>query len=146
MMNIEKIVTIGVYGFTEDTFFRALQDAQVDSFCDVRRRRGVRGAEYAFANSLRLQKRLAELGIFYWYVPAFAPPTELRAQQQEQDKTQKVKKRQRDQLSSQFIEAYDLRVLRPFNIEEWMREVPAHTRTIAFFCVEKQPQIGRAHV
>lgn len=139
-MNIEKIVTIGAYGFTEERFFQALQEIKIDCFCDVRRRRGVRGAEYAFANSVRLQKRLAEWGIFYWYVPAFAPPVELRTQQQAQDKAQKVKKRQRDQLSPQFVEAYHLQVLQPFNLAAWMKEVPAHTRTLAFFCVEKQPQ------
>ena len=43
-----KIVTIGVYGFDETGFFRALQDAEVDTFCDIRDRRGVRGATYAF--------------------------------------------------------------------------------------------------
>ena len=55
-----KFVTIGVYGSDEATFFEALQRAGVDTFCDIRWRRGVRGAKYAFANSARLQKRLAE--------------------------------------------------------------------------------------
>ncbi len=50
-----RIVTIGVYGFEEEEFFAALANARVDLFCDVRRRRGVRGARYAFANSQRLQ-------------------------------------------------------------------------------------------
>ncbi|MFN2179799.1 MAG: hypothetical protein ACK2UV_09955, partial [Candidatus Promineifilaceae bacterium] len=59
---LPAIVTIGVYGFDETTFFQALKDAGVDTFCDIRRRRGVRGSRYAFANSKRLQKRLAELG------------------------------------------------------------------------------------
>ena len=38
---IEKIVTIGAYGYDADRFFAALQGAGVDTFCDVRRRRGV---------------------------------------------------------------------------------------------------------
>ena len=63
-MNI-KIVTIGVYGFDEAGFFEALRKAEVDTFCDIRSRRGVRGATYAFANSMRLQARLASLGIRY---------------------------------------------------------------------------------
>ena len=33
-----KIVTIGVYGSTEAQFFEALQEAGVDTFCDIRRR------------------------------------------------------------------------------------------------------------
>ena len=46
-----KIVTIGVYGFDESGFFDALCQAEVDTFCDIRSRRGLRGATYAFANS-----------------------------------------------------------------------------------------------
>ena len=37
-----QIVTIGVYGFKLDQFFQALQRAGVDTFCDIRWRRGVR--------------------------------------------------------------------------------------------------------
>ena len=37
------IVTIGVYGFTEVDFFHALRQAGVDTFVDIRGRRGVRG-------------------------------------------------------------------------------------------------------
>ena len=47
-------VTIGVYGFDESSFFQTLQNAGVDTFCDLRARRGVRGAAYAFANGERL--------------------------------------------------------------------------------------------
>jgi len=35
----------------------------VDTFCDIRARRGVRGSEYAFANHQRLAARLAERNI-----------------------------------------------------------------------------------
>ena len=68
-----KIVTIGVFGFSEEAFFHALQTAQVDTFCDIRQRRGVRGATYAFCNSKRLQTRLAELGIRYLHRKDLAP-------------------------------------------------------------------------
>ena len=51
-----KLVTIGVYGFDEASFFAALQTAGVDTLCDMRQRRGVRGADYAFVNSKRLQR------------------------------------------------------------------------------------------
>ena len=73
-----RIVTIGVYGFTEAAFFQALLDAGVDSFCDVRARRGVRGSRYAFSNSRRLQARLADLGIEYHHFPNLAPTAEIR--------------------------------------------------------------------
>ena len=37
------LMTIGVYGADEDSFFGALTNAGVDTFCDVRRHRGLRG-------------------------------------------------------------------------------------------------------
>ena len=40
-----ELLTIGVYGFDPGGFFGALSAAGVDTFCDVRSRRGVRGSE-----------------------------------------------------------------------------------------------------
>ena len=73
-----EFVTIGVYGFDATTFFAALQNAKVDTFCDIRRRRAVRGAAYAFANHQRLEARLVELGIRYLHYIDLAPTTALR--------------------------------------------------------------------
>lgn len=56
---IERVLTIGVYGKTESQFFDALKNADIDTFCDIRKRRGVRGSQYAFVNSTKLQSRLA---------------------------------------------------------------------------------------
>jgi len=58
-----RVVTIGVYGFTVDRFLTALREAGVDALLDVRQRRGVRGSDYAWANSQRLQGALAGAGI-----------------------------------------------------------------------------------
>ncbi|WP_349829476.1 hypothetical protein [Brevibacterium litoralis] len=44
---------------------------------DVRQRRGVRGTEYAWANSRRLQAALAANGIDYRHHRELAPTTEL---------------------------------------------------------------------
>jgi hypothetical protein len=41
-----RIVTVGVYGFTLETFLAALDGVCVDCVFDVRQRRGVRGAAY----------------------------------------------------------------------------------------------------
>ena len=82
---LPAIVTIGVYGFDETTFFQALREAGVDTFCDIRRRRGVRGTRYAFANSRRLQKRLSELGIQYRHLLELAPTAEIRERQKTAD-------------------------------------------------------------
>ncbi len=90
-----KLVTIGVYGFSEAAFFNALQQAGVDTFCDIRWRRGVRGSEYAFANRARLEKRLAELGIRYLHFRELAPTPALRQRQYDADKAAGTTKRKR---------------------------------------------------
>lgn len=76
-----KFATIGAYGFTEPAFFAALERANVKVFCDIRWRRGVRGAEYSFVNSARLQHRLEEMGINYFHFRELAPDPALRLKQ-----------------------------------------------------------------
>ncbi len=78
----QKIVTIGVYGFNKERFFQALLDANVDMFCDIRLRRGMRGSEYTFVNSQRLQEMLKELGIRYIYAKELAPSKAVRDRQE----------------------------------------------------------------
>jgi hypothetical protein len=55
-----RIATIGVYGFDLDGFLDALRRADVHELIDVRQRRGVRGRDYSWANSERLQAALGE--------------------------------------------------------------------------------------
>lgn len=135
-----KITTIGVYGFDEVGFFRTLQEAEVQLFMDVRRRRGVRGRDYAFANSNRLQQKLAELGITYRYEPALAPSPEVRAQQYTIDKAQKVAKRQRTTLDPSFITAYEQTNLTDFDSQQFIDSLPEGVQVITFFCVEREPE------
>ena len=80
-----KLATIGVYGFDGDSFLAALDAARVRRLLDVRQRRGVRGPEYAWANSRRLQKALADAGIAYEHHRELAPTTELRQLQYRED-------------------------------------------------------------
>src|SRR4051812_29301725 len=67
-----QFATIGVYGFDGAGFIRALREAGVGIVLDVRQRRGVRGSEYAWANSKRLQGALSEAGIGYTHLPELA--------------------------------------------------------------------------
>lgn len=134
-----EIVTIGVYGYDEESFFAALVAAQVDTFCDIRRRRGVRGSEYAFANSQRLQARLVDLGIRYVHRGDLAPSLALRATQYEEDRRTHTAKRQRTILSSAFVELYRETVLADFDSEVFLRELGTDARVIALFCVEREP-------
>jgi uncharacterized protein (DUF488 family) len=134
-----KIVTIGVYGFDETTFFQALQEAGVDTLCDIRRRRGVRGSRYAFANSKRLQKRLAELGIQYLHLLELAPTAEVRNHQKTADKTAAIAKRKRTGLDQSFIDAYKEEILTQFDARSFLEELDEQTDVIALFCVEREP-------
>ena len=60
---MRSVATIGVYGFSAETFLHPLREANVGLLLDVRQRRGVRGSEYAWANSARLQAALDRAGI-----------------------------------------------------------------------------------
>lgn len=137
---LPRIVTIGVYGKSEEEFFALLQDARVDLFCDIRRRRGVRGSEYAFVNSQRLQARLAELGIAYQHHIELAPTEAMREAQREADKATKTAKRKRTELEPAFIQAYQQSVLDNFSPQAFLASLPSNTKTLAFFCVEGAPE------
>src|SRR4249919_3888162 len=114
-MPVPLIVTIGVYGRSEADFFDALHNAHVDLFCDIRARRGVRGSEYAFVNSQRLQARLAEMAIAYRHIKELAPSDEVRQAQYRADKATKTAKRQRSGLDHVFIQAYEQSILDYFS-------------------------------
>jgi uncharacterized protein (DUF488 family) len=133
------LVTIGVCGFTEDSFFAALRNARVDTFCDVRSRRGVRGVEYAFANSARLQQRLAELGIRYVHCPEVAPSPALRQRQYAMDKASGTTQRQRTTLSARFVAGYREECLRRFDSHDFLSQLGAEANVVALCCVEGEP-------
>jgi uncharacterized protein (DUF488 family) len=134
-----KLVTVGVYGFTETAFFKALQAAGVDTFCDIRWRRGVRGADYAFANRARLERRLAALGIRYCYFRELATPPELRQRQYAADRAAGTVKRKRLALAAAFIDGYRQQRLAAFDSRKFLEQLGPETRTVALFCVEREP-------
>ena len=135
-----KIITIGVYGFDEAGFFDALCKAKVDTFCDIRSRRGVRGATYAFANSKRLQARLAEFGIRYIYRKDLAPTKIVREKQAAADKATKTAKRKRTALEEAFIDAYHTECLATFDPQSLLDELESDAKVVALFCVETAPE------
>jgi uncharacterized protein (DUF488 family) len=134
-----KIMTLGAYGYTADTFFEALQTAGVEVFYDIRWRRGVRGAEYAFANAKRLQTRLEALGITYIHRRDLAPPPKIREKQMKADKTGKVAKRKRTSLNPDFVSAYREVILADFDEAKFLSQFPQGARVVALFCVEREP-------
>lgn len=137
---LTKIVTIGVYGFDPERFAEALRGASVDTLVDIRRRRGVRGHEYAFANSQRLQALLAELGIRYVHDLSLAPPQTVREIQAHADEAQHVARRKRTELSDEFVQAYEREVLSQFEPLDFPGRLPADARVAALLCVEREPE------
>lgn len=138
-MSLNKIVTIGAIGYSAEAFFAALQTAGVDTLVDVRRRRAVRGRDYAFANSLRLQAGLAERGIRYLHRLDLAPPSDIRRRQADADKAAGVAKRQRAALSPLFVAAYEREVLDGFDPRALLDDLPDDAAVIALLCVERLP-------
>lgn len=139
-MNSIKIVTIGVYGYSETEFFNKLLAANVDTFVDIRRRRGVRGSLYAFTNSVRLQNQLARLSIQYRYFLELAPTQEIRMVQKKADKVANIQKRHRSTLNQEFVEKFKSLVLANYDPKKFFEQLPPSAKVVALFCVEKEPE------
>lgn len=136
------LATIGVYGFTAQTFITALREADVSLVLDVRQRRGVRGSEYAWANSRRLQAALAEAGIAYSHHRELAPTTELRHLQYREDARVGVGKRSRVELAPEYRERFAREILDRADLGAVVEEMPAG-EVSALLCVERDP--GACH-
>jgi uncharacterized protein (DUF488 family) len=137
-MSMERVVTIGVYGFDADRFFAAVLDAGTDLFCDLRARRGVRGREYAFANARRLVQRLGDLGIGYRHFPELAPTKETRALQHAADDSAGTAKRARAELAAAFVQAY-ARQLDSQDARAALEVIRETSDAPLLFCVERTP-------
>lgn len=132
------MVTIGVYGFDAGSFRERLRHADVRLLLDVRQRRGVRGAEYAWANALRLRAILAEAGIAYEHHLELAPTTELRRLQYAEDDRRGVGKRSRRELAAEYARRYTTEVLDRADLTPIVSALPG-TGTAALLCVEREP-------
>jgi uncharacterized protein (DUF488 family) len=128
-----------VYGFTIEDFVAALRSADVRLLLDVRQRRGVRGSEYAWANSKRLQAALTEAGIAYEHRPELAPTTELRQLQYAEDDRQGVGKRSRTELAPAYRERYVAEILDHADLNAVIDSLPTEGAA-ALLCVERDPE------
>jgi uncharacterized protein (DUF488 family) len=136
---VPTVATIGVYGFTAQAFIERLRETDVGLLMDVRQRRGVRGSEYAWANSARLQTALAEAGIEYRHHKELAPTTDLRQLQYREDDRQGVGKRSRTQLALEYRERYVAEILDQADLDAVVAELPTD-RAAALMCVERDPE------
>jgi uncharacterized protein (DUF488 family) len=136
---MRTVVTIGVYGWSPDGFLEALRSAGVEQLLDVRQRRGVRGPQYAWANSKRLQDALAGAGIEYRHHPELAPTTELRHLQYAEDARQGVGKRSRAELAPEYVARYVRERLDRVDLAPVVEAMP-DDGAAALFCVERDPE------
>lgn len=142
---MEQLFTIGAYGFDAERFFKTLEDAEIDLFLDLRRRRGVRGSAYTFANASRLQGELAGRGIAYRHLLALAPQQATRELQNQRDAADHVAKRQRETLGEAFVEDYIQRTIDPFQWEQLIQDLQPVQRPV-LFCVERLPHACHRHL
>ncbi len=133
------VYTIGVYGFTVDSFLGELDRAGVRLILDVRQRRGVRGSEYAWANSQRLQRSVADAGLGYEHHPELAPTTAMRKAQYAEDDKRRIARRDRFDLSDEYVRSYTTEVLDQVDLRPLAAEI-TQRGPAALLCVERVPE------
>lgn len=136
-----EFFTIGVYNSTEFEFFNKLTQNNIDTFCDIRQRRGVRGAKYSFVNSNKLQQKLKDFEIKYCYIADLAPTSEIRELQKVIDEQNGELKRERKELGKVFVIEYKNRILKNCNFSKFFENLDQiGAYRIALFCVEEHPE------
>jgi uncharacterized protein (DUF488 family) len=133
---VRTITTVGVYESSLDDFLEKVRRHEVAMVVDVRQRRGVRGRDYAWANSLRLQAALEQAGITYRHIPQLAPTTELRQLQYQEDERLHVGKRSRVELAEEYRRRYLHEVLDQVDLGAVLASLPVKA-TSALLCVER---------
>jgi uncharacterized protein (DUF488 family) len=136
---VARLVTVGVYDWTLESFLAALRRAGVTQLLDLRQRRGVRGPQYAWANSKRLQAALADAGIAYEHLSELAPTTELRHLQYAEDARQGVGKRSRAQLAPDYVTRFTSERLDQVDLAPIVASMP-NEGAVALLCVERDPE------
>lgn len=136
---MQHVATIGVYGWDQRRWIDALKSRDVALVVDVRQRRGVRGTEYAWANSTRLQAALGEAGIGYEHHLELAATTELRHLQYAEDDRLGISKRKRLELAEEYRRRYVTEVLDLVDLGAVLRTFP-DDGTTALLCVERYAQ------
>jgi uncharacterized protein (DUF488 family) len=135
---VPAVATIGIYDFDLASFLRTLESAGAGTVVDVRQRRGVRGPEYAWANSKRLQASLADVGLGYLHLKQLAPTTELRQVQYREDDRIGEGKRSRTHLAPEYARRYREEILAVADLSPLLDL--AETELPALLCVERDPE------
>lgn len=133
-----EFYTIGVYNSTKEDFFNKLLENKIDTFCDIRQRRGVRGSKYSFVNSKKLQYQLQNQNIKYLHFLNLAPTKEIRELQKKADLNNSELKRDRKILGNVFINEYENNIIKGFDFNQFISELQSFGASrIVLFCVEE---------
>lgn len=135
---MSAVATIGIYGFDLEGFLGTLKSAGAGTVVDVRQRRGVRGPEYAWANSKRLQASLAKAGLGYVHLRDLAPTTELRQVQYREDDRLGEGKRSRTHLAPEYARRYREEILAVADLAPLLDLAEAELPVL--LCVERDPE------
>lgn len=136
-----KFFTIGIYHRTQSGFFGALKESEIQLFCDIRRRRGIRGKQYAFGNSRSLQESLDGLGIDYWHLPGLAPTEEMVTRQVQVDNESGISRRNRQALSAEFVRDFKSEILSDFDFGNFLNILRQKAvERVVLFCLEQKPE------
>ncbi len=132
------VFTIGVYGFSVETFLAELDRAGVNL---SRRPPAARraGPQYAWANSQRLQDALAKAGLAYEHQPELAPTTAMRKAQYASDDKRKIARRDRFDLTPEYVASYTAEVLDTADLEPLATTI-RQRGPAALLCVERVPE------
>lgn len=131
------VITLGVYGYDADSFEQAIVAAKPDIVVDVRRRRGVRGAQYSFANSIRLQEMLAKNDIPYIHRLDLATPEAIMKREGVIDHEEHIARHNRDHLSDVFVADYTREVLAGFDAAAFVASLGEDVTRVLLLCVER---------
>jgi uncharacterized protein (DUF488 family) len=134
-----RAITIGVYGWDAASFLAALRAGRVDVVLDLRRRRGVRGQEYVWANSRRLQGLLAGAGIGYEHLLELAPTNEMRKALYAAAAARGESQRERTGLTEVYRSEYVREILGRADLERLLAGYD-RSSTGALMCVERSPR------
>jgi uncharacterized protein (DUF488 family) len=133
-----QFFTIGVFHSTEEEFFNKLTANRIDTFCDIRQRRSVRGSTYAFVNSTRLQEILSGLGIQYSYETGLAPTQAVREVQKQADLKNHETITERKIIGKAFSTEYKKKILDKFDLKSFIDTLEQQgSQRVVLFCVEE---------
>jgi len=133
-----QFFTIGVFHSTEEGYFNKLTENRIDTFCDIRQRRSVRGSTYSFVNSTSLQKKLSALRIQYRYETGLAPTQAVREVQKQTDLKNHETITERTVIGKAFASEYKKKILDKFDFKSFMETLERQgSQRVVLFCVEE---------